>query len=647
MSFLKVSTFGKKEFGTFDMDDEKPKTKKRKETPKKSTPKKSAPKKEIKRTTAPSLNYTPTKYQKPLKGKGKFNVVSHLEDLHEDYVLQESEIGKSRKEVLFPEWNVKLNDIKFPSKSEAKEYMPCAINRARVYLKSNLETPNSKTLIEVERFDGWYRTDTTGFPLGIRNNLPSLQPSNNGVDIILNTGGPVWAIEWCPSLLTREEQLRELRKSYIAISSYKAYDETHVMGQTYHGKNMIQIWDLGAITTKGVVNPSNPILALGILHDKCYVRAISWCKKGSKYDVSENEVPRLGLLAACFGDGSMDIYAVPDPESLSSQIGLESDSPIYVRLKPVFTLPPDVNAMICTVSWSHHGDCSRIAVGYSDGRVSVWELSDKQNDISISSVKSESLYYEANYIETPEDLALSKINLSAVPIVCFKAHNSYIQKVCWSPENSNYLSTCSMSSSVKVWDIRMCAAPVDNQQTQGGITNDLAWDRQLNTLVTCLDDGGIRLIASDITKKFDYHNCFIWGVDTSPFLRFLASCDVNGSVVVLPLIPSVGENRNHRKLKNQESVIDRCEVFIKEATQTAILYASNEASIEINELETLQTPTKKTGKETPQTEPKMFPEPLIALHKVKWNPNINASNWIAYGGCFGIVRIQLLRWLEP
>lgn len=615
-------------------------------------PKTSASAKKSKELVPNNYIYIPTKYQKSLKGKGKFNIPTHLSELKSDYLDQEKKSDEIRKEVLFKDWSVLLENISISSEEEAIEYLPGnSKGLKRVFLKSNSPNPHQTIPISLGRFESWTQFDHNGIPLGVPSEA-NLPPLERGVDVILNTGGPVWAMEWCPAQVTRSQQEKENKSSYIAISTTKSQTDYHAMGQIYMGKNAIQIWKVGCLTPKGIIGDetTKPQLSMTILHEKSYVRDLSWCHRGMKEEVDcPNEVSRLGLLAACFGDGSMDIFAIPEPEELAKRKNLPLDKPMHLFLKPIMTYYLGPNSMISTVKWSHHDKCNLIAAGCSDGRIAIWDLDTVSDDEIVPSIKlsyGDSIM-NSKYFTSTDGKDIHNVTLNRIPILHFKSHNGYIQKICWSPDNPFYISACSMSSSVKVWDIRKCATPVDNQQSQGGMTNDLFWDRQNNSIISCLDDGGIRLISSDITKKFDYHqSSYVCGVNASPFLRFLASCDIDGRVFILPLIPGIDESRNHRRLRNQETILDQFNVSVQDGIQSITLYSSNEACIEENTIQQLSSPTKKPNKPA-SDEPIMFPDPAIACHRVKWNPNPHSPNWIAYGGCAGIVRIQLLRWLNP
>lgn len=76
--------------------------------------------------------------------------------------------------------------------------------------------------------------------------------------------------------------------------------------------------------------PARPAMVMGIVHESASVWDLKWCpSRTSTWDLPEgtpmpedmlphdDQLPRLGLLAAAFADGSVKIYSVPYPPSLT------------------------------------------------------------------------------------------------------------------------------------------------------------------------------------------------------------------------------------------------------------------------------------------------------------------------------------------
>lgn len=88
------------------------------------------------------------------------------------------------------------------------------------------------------------------------------------------------------------------------------------------------------------IPPARPAMVMGIAHESACVWDLKWCPSRtstwdlpqytplsiSEADAQGEELPRLGLLAAAFADGSVKIFSVPHPASLTRGILKPSQS---------------------------------------------------------------------------------------------------------------------------------------------------------------------------------------------------------------------------------------------------------------------------------------------------------------------------------
>ncbi len=135
---------------------------------------------------------------------------------------------------------------------------------------------------------------------------------------MLNVSGAVWGLNWAPGVPRTSAQ-------YLAIGTRATTNEDHVvLAARKAGPGCIQLWKMP--TESGAL----PALDMCILHEFGSVWDLSWCPYGgfeAKVPVADGALPRLGILAASFTDGSVRMFAVPHPGALREQLGTEG--PIY------------------------------------------------------------------------------------------------------------------------------------------------------------------------------------------------------------------------------------------------------------------------------------------------------------------------------
>lgn len=61
----------------------------------------------------------------------------------------------------------------------------------------------------------------------------------HGDTLAFNAGGPIWAMDWCPSGPASAET-----SQYIAISAHRTWEERHLIHANSSGPNFIQIWSV-------------------------------------------------------------------------------------------------------------------------------------------------------------------------------------------------------------------------------------------------------------------------------------------------------------------------------------------------------------------------------------------------------------------
>lgn len=69
----------------------------------------------------------------------------------------------------------------------------------------------------------------------------SAPPHPDRWDMLLFAGGPVWAMEWCPTPDTAQAT------QYIALACHQGMDDQHFVNKVYAGAGLVQLWDVGSL----------------------------------------------------------------------------------------------------------------------------------------------------------------------------------------------------------------------------------------------------------------------------------------------------------------------------------------------------------------------------------------------------------------
>lgn len=69
----------------------------------------------------------------------------------------------------------------------------------------------------------------------------SVPADPNRWDMLLFAGGPVWAIEWCPT------PDGAAATQYVALACHQRMDDQHYVNKMYGGPGLVQLWDVGKL----------------------------------------------------------------------------------------------------------------------------------------------------------------------------------------------------------------------------------------------------------------------------------------------------------------------------------------------------------------------------------------------------------------
>ncbi|KAL5014991.1 hypothetical protein ScPMuIL_009261 [Solemya velum] len=253
----------------------------------------------------------------------------------------------------------------------------------------------------------------------------------------MNVGGPVWGLAWCPVPVSQSTH------QYVAVTCNPEMEKTHPTHHNFSAPGLLQIWNLGLLSV--ILKPDTvPEFVLGVGHDSGCVRDVKWCPSGcwqspNTHKETADFLPRLGLLAMACTDGTVRIYSIPHPESLSKD---KSTSTCLYKPAPTISLVPyglqknkEKIGCACCVAWQLGNKHRYMSVGYSNGVVRLWDLCTSSTLLRI---------------ESPLELK---------PFKSFVAHQRSVYDTTWSPHLPNYFVTCGPDRHVKVWNVENTSVP--------------------------------------------------------------------------------------------------------------------------------------------------------------------------------------------
>ncbi|XP_026174751.1 general transcription factor 3C polypeptide 2 isoform X2 [Mastacembelus armatus] len=585
---------------------------------------------------------------------------------------------------VFPEWVPSTSAWRLVPQSDLEEYLPQELLSAAFRVSReglcNEETP----LQRLSRFG-------------------AVPAHPDRWDMVLYAGGPVWAMEWCPTPDGAPAT------QYIALACHREMDDLHYVNKIYTGPGLVQLWDVGKLEYS--CRPeSQPSLAYGLAQDKGFIWHLKWCPAGGwelpTCGRKAPFLPRLGLLAVASSTGVVTIYSLPHPDALLSNRKLPDSGssslqlPIY-KAQGVLTLKlgsfkaprHEKSGQVLSMDWLPEKPHNIMAIGFYDGVVGLWDLTTKSPLLRVR--------------ESDESLSL-------LPYRCLLAHDHAVRALAFCPASRYLLVTAGEDRYVKTWDLRRLYDPVTVQKRY--LTNEIYWPMDAPGLMLAQENA----YAAKGTQGVHYFDHYmrsifmiprtgtLWSVSYSDWLNSVVTSDVLGEVIfsALPqinyvppyvkqsierrfpvyltsLVPydtteeenqemrgvdkegeAVGEreggekgvsgvgsdggnekdNENERgggRNRSDESLPVPFQTY-KEAVKKYSLHHTD------NNMSTFAESQKHAvWKRMKDTELKaklnLDEMPLAALHKVRFNPNMNCHTWVVSGGRTGLVRLNCLK----
>ncbi|XP_062858056.1 general transcription factor 3C polypeptide 2 isoform X2 [Trichomycterus rosablanca] len=327
---------------------------------------------------------------------------------------------------VFSEWIPAVSDWHRLSLSEAETYLPQEQESMTFTLcREGIKEKNA--LQRVKRFE-------------------SLPPNTERWDSLFFAGGPVWAMEWCPC------PEGAAHKQYAALYCNRNMDDRHKMNILYAEHALLQLWDLGRLPMNKP--SSSPRLAYALAVDDGCIWNIKWCPSGAwELPTTERKaqhMPRLGLIATAFSNGTIAVYSLPHPEPLIAQQQATGDTvqdPMIYRVRRILTIKLGSNqedhngrsGQSFSIDWLPVKPHNILAAGFSDGMVALWDLSTKS---------------PLQRVRSPDK------GLSLYPYHCFIAHDNTIRSLSWCRASSELMVTVGDDRMAKLWNLTKTYSPL-------------------------------------------------------------------------------------------------------------------------------------------------------------------------------------------
>ncbi|NXK57186.1 TF3C2 factor, partial [Chauna torquata] len=538
----------------------------------------------------------------------------------------------------FPDWIPLVHKWTCLSESEAAPYLP-AEEKSPLFTIQREGIEDNGALYRLNRFN-------------------SLQPHEERLDVSFFVGGPVWAMEWCP---TPEGSAAA---QYVGLYCHKSMDETHSVAGLHRGPALLQLWSLGTLQ-EGSAHKAG--LAYAVAADHGCVWDMKFCPSGAWEPPSTSrkhpQMSRLGLLAVAFSDGSVVLYALPHPGALQSckrtQVkvqGCGSRLSLCLQVHCTTTLQvgsiqagsPSECGQCFSLSWMPSKPHHHLAAGFYDGTVAIWNLLTKS---------------------LLQRVCQSDGSFKLYPFQCFLAHDHAVRSIEWCKANSNFLVTAGNDRKIKFWDLRRLYEPINS--IKRFLSTEVAWLLPYNGVTVAQDNCyasyglcGIHYIDAGYLGFKAYfvapRKGTVWSISGSDWLNTVAAGDITGELVaaVLPdlaINPLNIKRSSDRRFPVYKADLLPCSPAGPESSEQALpktrLYSEMVAKAYIRFQDTdlrsfknfpSREPMRRMHTQEVKAELSLDRLQLESVHKVRFSPNLDSHGWLVSGGQAGIVRAHCM-----
>ncbi|XP_020510922.2 general transcription factor 3C polypeptide 2 [Labrus bergylta] len=589
---------------------------------------------------------------------------------------------------VFPEWIPSSNSWHPVPQSDLEKYLPQELQSAAFKVSREGLRPEQSPLQRLRR-------------------LTAVPADPDRWDMLLYAGGPVWALEWCPTPDGAPAS------QFIALACHRGMDDKHCFNKTYTKHGLVQLWGFGSLECNSRPD-SSPAFTYGLAQDKGFIWHLKWCPAGGwephNSDRKAPFLPRLGLLAVSTSNSVVTIYSLPHPEALLSikkpaNCGKDHQQfPIY-KVKEVLSLKlgsfraprHEKCGQVLSMDWLPEKPHNIIAIGFYDGVVGLWDLTTKSGLLRVRE---------------------SDASLSLLPYRCLRAHDHAVRALVFCPASRYLLVTAGEDRYVKTWDLRRLHDPITAQKRF--LTNEICWPLNAPGILWA-QDNAYAASGSQGVHYFDHQmrtifaiprTASVWSISYTDWLNGLVTSDGLGDVI-FALLPYMSNSPHYLKRTKERRFpvyltsmlpFDTNEELVQETNKEKVgVEEEGDAAEEqeggaaerVNGSEGGNENNKEPGrgggrvnnKDTnPPLQSHLYNEvaekyflhltdnnmltflgsekrpvwkrmvategksklnldemTLAALHKVRFNPNLLNHTWLATGGQSGLVRLNNLR----
>ncbi|GAB0185204.1 general transcription factor 3C polypeptide 2 [Grus japonensis] len=538
----------------------------------------------------------------------------------------------------FPDWIPLAHKWTCLSESEAAPYLP-AEEKSPLFSIQREGIEDDGVLYRVNRFS-------------------SLQPHEERLDVSFFVGGPVWAMEWCPS------PEGSAASQYVALYCHGSMEETHSMAGLHGGLALLQLWGLGTLQQEqGSADKAG--LAYAVAADHGCVWDMKFCPSGAWEPPTaarkHPQMSRLGLLAVAFSDGKVVLYSLPHPGALqrSKRTQVKDGSfhkHVICKVQCIATLQVGSiqagNVSECgqcfSLSWMPSKPHHHLAAGFYDGTVAIWNLLTKSL---------------LQCVHQPDG------SLKLYPFRCFLAHDHAVRSIEWCKADSNFLVTAGSDRKIKFWDVRRLYEPINS--IKRFLSTEVAWLLPYNGVTVAQDNCyasyglcGIHYIDAGYLGFKAYfvapRKGTVWSISGSDWLNTVAAGDITGELVAA-VLPDLAINPLNVKRSSDrrfpvykadllpcspagpeegEQALPKTRRYSEMVTKSYIRFRDTDLRSFKNF--SSREPMRRMHTQEVKAELSLDRLQLESLHKVRFSPNLDSHGWLVSGGQAGIVRAHCL-----